>query len=337
MEKVCVLGAGSWGSALALVLADKGIEVEMWTRSEEQALEISSTGVNSDYLPEIKFPKNLKVTTDIEKAVNGGEKIISAVPSQAFRSVCRQIKPYINKGQVIINVAKGIEKGTGLRLSEVFKEEFPENCFVVLSGPSHAEEVARKIPTTVVVASEDLNIAEDVQDMFMTPEFRVYTNRDIIGVELGGAFKNIIAFGAGICDGMGYGDNTKAALITRGIAEISRLGVEMGAQLATFSGLSGIGDLIVTCTSMHSRNRRAGILVGEGKSIDEALEEVKMVVEGVTATEVGHELAQKFAIEVPITNAIYSIIDEGKDPKTVGIALMMRQKKHEVEELIKVK
>lgn len=334
MEKVCVLGAGSWGSALALVLAKKGYEVCMWTRHSDQAKEINKSRENMAYLPGIIFPENLNLTSDIEEAVKGCNMIVSAVPSQAFRSTCKTIKPFINEDQIIIDVAKGLEKGTGHRLSEVFKEELPNNPYVVLSGPSHAEEVARDIPTTVVVASEDINIAERVQDLFMAQAFRVYTNPDIVGVELGGAFKNIIAFGAGICDGIGYGDNAKAALMTRGISEMSRLGVAMGADMTTFAGLSGIGDLIVTCTSMHSRNRRAGILIGQGKTLQETLDEVKMVVEGITATEVAYEVAKKLGVDVPITNAIYAVLDEGKNPKEVGIELMVRQKKHEMEEII---
>jgi glycerol-3-phosphate dehydrogenase (NAD(P)+) len=334
VEKVCVLGAGSWGSALALVLAKKGYEVCMWTRHSDQAEEINKTRENTAYLPGIIFPENLNLTSDIEEAVKGCNMIVSAVPSQAFRSTCKTIKPFINEDQIIIDVAKGLEKGTGLRLSEVFKDELPNNPYVVLSGPSHAEEVARDIPTTVVVASEDIKIAEKVQDLFMAQAFRVYTNPDIVGVELGGAFKNIIAFGAGICDGIGYGDNAKAALMTRGISEMSRLGVAMGANMTTFAGLSGIGDLIVTCTSMHSRNRRAGILIGQGKTLKETLDEVKMVVEGITATEVAYEVAKKLGVDVPITNAIFAVLDQGKNPKEVGIELMVRQKKHEMEEII---
>ena len=259
MEKVCVLGAGSWGTALALVVAKKGYNVSMWTLNEEQCNKINKDKENIDYLPGVVIPDNIVVTTNIEEAVKDGTIIVLAVPSQAIRSVCKQIKPFVKDKQILVDVAKGLEKGTGLRLSDVCNQELPNNKYVVLSGPSHAEEVSRDIPTTVVVSSEDIHIAEIVQDIFMSPKFRVYTNPDVVGVELGGALKNIIAFGAGICDGLGYGDNAKAALMTRGIKEIGRLGVAMGAKASTFSGLSGIGDLIVTCTSMHSRNRRAGI------------------------------------------------------------------------------
>ena len=334
MEKVCVLGTGSWGSALGLTLAKKGYEVSMWTLSEEQADKINKTKENIDYLPGVLFPNNMTVTTNIQESVVNSEVIVLAVPSQAIRSVCNQIKPFIKDEQIIVDVAKGLEKGSGLRLSEVVEQELPNNPYVTLSGPSHAEEVARDIPTTVVVASTDLDIAQKVQDIFMSPKFRVYTNPDIVGVELGGALKNIVAFGAGICDGLGLGDNSKAALMTRGIREISRLGVAMGADASTFSGLSGIGDLIVTCTSMHSRNRRAGILIGQGKSLEETLAEVKMVVEGITATEVAYEVSKKLNVDMPITNAIYSILHSNLNPNEVVIDLMMRNKTHEMEEIV---
>ena len=334
MEKVCVLGTGSWGSALGLTLAKKGYEVSMWTLSEEQAYKINKTKENIDYLPGVLFPNNMTVTTNLEESVVNSTVIVLAVPSQAIRSVCNQIKPFIKDEQIIVDVAKGLEKGTGLRLSEVVEQELPNNPYVTLSGPSHAEEVARDIPTTVVVASTDLDIAQKVQDIFMSPKFRVYTNPDIVGVELGGALKNIVAFGAGICDGLGLGDNSKAALMTRGIREISRLGVAMGADASTFSGLSGIGDLIVTCTSMHSRNRRAGILIGQGKSLEETLAEVKMVVEGITATEVAYEVSKKLNVDMPITNAIYSILHSNLNPNEVVIDLMMRNKTHEMEEIV---
>ena len=337
MEKVCILGTGSWGSALGLTLAKKGYEVSMWTLSEEQAIRVNETRENIDYLPGVLFPNNMVVTTSLEDAVVNSSIIVLAVPSQAIRSICNQIKSFVKDEQIIVDVAKGLERGTGLRLSEVVKEELPNNPYVTLSGPSHAEEVARDIPTTVVVASTNIEVAQRVQDIFMSPKFRVYTNPDIVGVELGGALKNIIAFGAGICDGLGLGDNSKAALMTRGIREISRLGIAMGADASTFSGLSGIGDLIVTCTSMHSRNRRAGILIGQGKSVEETLEEVKMVVEGITATEVAYEVSKKLNVDMPITNAIYSILHSNLNPNEVVIDLMMRNKTHEMEEIVNEK
>ena len=334
MEKVCVLGAGSWGSALGLVVAKKGYEVNMWTLNEEQAIKINKTRENIDYLPGVLFPNNITLTTNIEDAVKHSKIIVLAVPSQAIRSVSKQIKPFVKDHQILVDVAKGLEKGTGLRLSQVCEQELPNNPYVTLSGPSHAEEVAKDIPTTVVVASSNLDIAQMVQDIFMSPKFRVYTNPDIVGVELGGALKNIIAFGAGMCDGLGYGDNAKAALMTRGIHEIGRLGAAMGANSSTFSGLSGIGDLIVTCTSMHSRNRRAGILIGQGKSLEETLDEVKMVVEGITATEVAYEVAKELNIDMPITNAIYSVLHNGNNPNEVVTELMMRNKTHEMEDVV---
>lgn len=337
MEKVCVLGAGSWGSALALVLAKKGYEVIMWTLSKEQSDKINKTKENIDYLPGILLPNNISVTTNIEEAVKDSKIIVLAVPSQAIRSISSQIKSFIKDEQILVDVAKGLEKGSGLRLSEVCKQELPNNPYVAFSGPSHAEEVAKDIPTTVVVASKDLKVAQIVQDIFMSPKFRVYTNPDIVGVELGGALKNIIAFGAGICDGLGLGDNSKAALMTRGIREISRLGEAMGANVSTFTGLSGIGDLIVTCTSMHSRNRRAGILIGQGKSLDETLKEIKMVVEGITATEVAYEVAKKLNVDMPITNAIYSVLYKGLNANEVVIELMTRNKTHEMEEIVNEK
>ncbi|MGL5314882.1 MAG: NAD(P)H-dependent glycerol-3-phosphate dehydrogenase [Peptostreptococcaceae bacterium] len=334
MEKICVLGAGSWGSALSLVLAKKGYDVSLWTLNEEQADKMNKTKENIDYLPGVLFPNNIKVTTNLEESVKSSKIVLLAVPSQAIRSVCKQIKPFLTDEQILVDVAKGLEKGTGLRLSEVCKEELPNNPYVTLSGPSHAEEVAKDIPTTVVVASEDLDVAQTVQDVFMSPKFRVYTNPDIVGVELGGALKNIIAFGAGICDGLGLGDNAKAALMTRGIREIGRLGAAMGADASTFAGLSGIGDLIVTCTSMHSRNRRAGILIGQGKSLEETLKEVKMVVEGITATEVAYSVAKELNVDMPITNAIYSVLHDGANANEVVIELMMRNKTHEMEEVV---
>ena len=334
MQKMCVIGAGSWGSALALSLYKNNHKVFMWTRDIEQVEEIRTTKINSKFLPGIVFPKDLIVSNDLEEVILDSEIIVLAVPSQAVRSVCKQIKPYVKDNQILVDVAKGLEKGTGLRLSDVVKEELPNNPYVVLSGPSHAEEVSRYMPTTLVAACEDIKYAQKVQDIFMSPSIRVYTNPDLIGVELGGALKNIIAFGAGMCDGLGYGDNTKAALMTRGIAEIGRLGVAMGADVNTFTGLSGIGDLIVTCTSMHSRNRRAGILMGQGKSLQETLDEVQMVVEGITATEVAYKISRELNIDMPITEAIYSVLYQGANPNEAVLELMTRSKKHEMEEVV---
>ncbi|MEG0050834.1 MAG: NAD(P)H-dependent glycerol-3-phosphate dehydrogenase [Terrisporobacter sp.] len=334
MDKMCVIGAGSWGSALALSLHKNGHKVYVWTREVEQAEEIKNTRENSRFLPGIIFPEDLVVSNDLKEVLKDSKIIVLGVPSQAIRSVCKQIKPFIDDSQILVDVAKGLEKGTGLRLSQVAREELPNNPYVTLSGPSHAEEVSRFLPTTLVAACEDIKSAEIVQDAFMSPTLRVYTNPDKVGVELGGALKNIIAFGAGMCDGLGYGDNTKAALMTRGIAEIGRLGVAMGAKVNTFTGLSGIGDLIVTCTSMHSRNRRAGILMGQGKSLQETLDEVKMVVEGITATEVAYKVSRELNIDMPITKAIYSVLYEGANPEVAVSELMTRNKKHEMEETV---
>ena len=334
MQKMCVIGAGSWGSALALSLHKNNHKVFMWTRDVEQVEEIHKTKINSKFLPGVVFPEDLIVSNDLQEVIVDSEIIVLAVPSQAVRSVCKQIKPYVKDNQILVDVAKGLEKGTGMRLSDVAKEELPNNPYVALSGPSHAEEVSRYMPTTLVAACEDIKYAQKVQDIFMNPFLRVYTNPDLIGVELGGALKNIIAFGAGMCDGLGYGDNTKAALMTRGIAEIGRLGVAMGADVNTFTGLSGIGDLIVTCTSMHSRNRRAGILMGQGKSLQETLDEVQMVVEGITATEVAYKISRDLNIDMPITEAIYSVLYQGANPNEAVSELMTRSKKHEMEEVV---
>lgn len=334
MQKMCVIGAGSWGSALALSLHKNNHQVFMWTRDVDQVEEIRDTKENSKFLPGVIFPDDLIVSNDLEEVIKDSEVVVLAVPSQAVRSVSKQIKPFIKENQILVDVAKGLEKGTGLRLSDVVKEELPNNPYVALSGPSHAEEVSKFMPTTLVAACEEIEYAQKVQDIFMSPHLRVYTNPDIIGVELGGALKNIIAFGAGMCDGLGYGDNTKAALMTRGIAEIGRLGVAMGANVNTFTGLAGIGDLIVTCTSMHSRNRRAGILMGQGKSLQETLDEVQMVVEGITATEVAYKVSRELNIDMPITEAIYSVLYQGANPNEAVLELMTRSKKHEMEEVV---
>ena len=269
MSKVCVLGAGSWGTALASVLDENGHEVLIWARRQDQVDEINNKNTNEKYLPGVKLSESLKASSRIDQVVGGAEFIVLAVPSQQIRSVCKEIADKIGPDQVLVNVAKGIEKDTSKRISEVCLEVLPKNPYCMLSGPSHAEEVSKKMPTALVAASELVDISQRVQDLFMNEYLRVYTNTDMIGVELGGTTKNIIAFGAGILDGMGYGDNSKAALMTRGRAEISRFGVALGADISTFSGLSGIGDLIVTCTSMHSRNRRAGILIGQGYSLED--------------------------------------------------------------------
>lgn len=332
-EKICILGGGSWGTALSILLAKKGKNVDLWVRNKDQFEDMNNNRINNKYLPEIPLPKNLNLVNDLEEAVKGKDIVILAVSTHGVRYILESIEKYVNTKQVIVNVAKGIENETLFRVSEIVKEILPDNKFVCLSGPSHAEEVAKDIPTTVVSSSEDLVIAEYIQDIFMTPNFRVYTNKDLIGVELGGALKNIIALGAGISDGLGYGDNTKAALMTRGISEMARLGKAMGADLSTFWGLAGIGDLIVTCTSMHSRNRRAGILIGKGKTTQDAEKEIGMVVEGVKTTKSAYMLSQQYKVDLPITKELYRVIYEDNDVKGSVPNLMERDRKHEMENI----
>ncbi len=333
-SSIAVLGAGSWGTALALLLYGKGHHVNLWMRDKEQRDEIRQTGENKQYLPNVSIPEELNLLTDLEEAVKNVDVILTTVPSQAVRGVLQQISPYINSNQVIVNASKGLEQKTLLRISEVVEAVLPGQSYVALTGPSHAEEVCKEMPTTIVVASKERKTAEYIQDIFITPTFRVYTNPDLIGVELGGALKNVIAFGAGIADGLGFGDNAKAAIMTRGIREIARLGKAMGANLATFAGLTGIGDLMVTCTSMHSRNRRAGILIGEGKSLDETLKEIGMVVEGITTTQAAYQLAKECSIEMPITEEIYRILYEGTNARDAVTNLMTRTRTHELEEIV---
>lgn len=334
LTRIGVLGGGSWGTALSVLLAKKGEDVSLWIRNEKQVNEIKVSKVNEKYLPGILMPENLKISNDLKESILDKDIILLAVPTHSVRDLLNLIKNYIKENQVIVNVAKGIEIDTLLRVSEIVGEILPSNKFVCLSGPSHAEEVAVDIPTTVVSSSTDKKTSEYIQDVFMTSNFRVYTNPDLIGVELGGALKNIIALGAGISDGLGYGDNTKAALMTRGITEMARLGKEMGASLSTFWGLSGIGDLIVTCTSMHSRNRRAGILIGEGRTTDEAIEKVGMVVEGIRTTNSAFKLAKKYKIDMPITKELYKVLYQNEDVNESVPNLMGRDKKHEMENLL---
>lgn len=329
-NNISVIGSGGWGTAVAALLKNNGNNVILWSWKEEESIAIKENNENKEFLPGVKLPEGIEYTSDLKYAVESADLLVFASPSHAIKATAKQVKQYI-KNTPIVNISKGFEKEGLKRLSEVIKEE----CNVpvaVLSGPSHAEEVGKGIPTTVVVASEDKELASKIQDMFMSPSFRVYTSEDVIGVEIGGALKNIIALCAGISDGMGLGDNTKAALMTRGLAEITRLGLAMGANPKTFAGLSGIGDLIVTCTSMHSRNRRAGILIGKGITVDKALEEVHTVVEGVFATECAYFLAKKFNVEMPITEAAYNVLFEGEVPSSVVSKLMQRTKKNEEEE-----
>lgn len=330
---VSVIGAGSMGTAVSVLLSKNGHSVKMWSFLKDEVDMINQLREQKDKLPGVRIPDNVVCTGDLEESLSDAELVVLVIPSQTIRQNAKSIAKYIKDRKAFACFSKGLEEDTGLRLSQVIQQEIPLAVPVALSGPCHAEELGRNIPSAYVAACEDLEVAEFVQDVFMTSGFRVYTNPDIIGVELGGATKNVIALCAGISDGLGYGDNTKAALMTRGLTEITRLGVALGANKQTFAGLAGIGDLIVTCTSMHSRNRRAGILIGQGNSLKEALDEIKMVVEGVTTTRAAYTLAMKNDISMPITTEAYRVLFEGKNPRQAVGELMMRDKKHEIEEV----
>ncbi len=329
MKKVTVMGSGSWGTALAIMLQNNGHSVMLWARRKEQIAEMQEINENKQYLPNTQFPEGLELTADKELALRHGEIIILAVPSKAVRQSAMDFAPYLANGQVIVNVAKGLEEGSLKRLSEVIRECIPQCDVATLSGPSHAEEVAKGIPTICLVASPDEEVAKMVQNEFANSRFRLYTNTDEIGVEMGAALKNVMALAAGMSDGLGFGDNTKAAIMTRGITEMARLGIAVGGKRDTFGGISGIGDLIVTCTSMHSRNRRAGILLGQGKSLEETLAEIKMVVEGVNTVKAACDLAHREQVELPITEAIYAVLFKGKDREQAVLELMNRENKAE--------
>lgn len=328
-RKIAVMGAGSWGTALAVALSANDHEVRLWGRNQSMMEEMQKDRENRKYLPEVILSDSIQCTSAAADALRGAEIAVYVVPAQSFRSTFETTKEFLGAETIVVNCAKGIETGTLKRISEIAQEILPDVRFAVLSGPSHAEEVGRKLPTTLVAASSDLRIAEQVQDAFMSEFLRVYTNDDVAGVEIGGALKNIIALGAGISDGMGYGDNAKAALMTRAMAEISRLGEKLGAQKSTFMGLAGIGDLIVTCTSMHSRNRRCGILIGEGVPPEEATKQVGMVVEGMYTTEAAWEMAQQNHIEMPITEQLYQVIKGTVSGPDAVRNLMLRSKKQE--------
>lgn len=329
MKKVGVIGAGSWGTALAITLSVKGHQVNIWDINPEHVQEMKVNRENVRYLPDIKFNDNLNIVDTVEEAIAGADVVLFSAPAQFFRGALDSAMPYLKPEMILVNVAKGIEQKTLKRMSEIAAEKLPNARYAVLSGPSHAEEVGREMPTTVAVASTDLALAEEVQEIFMTERFRVYTTQDVVGVELGGSLKNIIALGAGISDGMGFGDNAKAALMTRGLAETKRLGVKLGADPATFAGLTGVGDLIVTCTSMHSRNRRCGIMIGEGMDPKEATEKVGMVVEGMFTTESAYDLAVREGVDMPITTALYNVINGRIDAREALEMLMGRDKRHE--------
>lgn len=329
--KVAVIGSGGWGTALAMLLLENGNDVTLWSYTEEESKVLRETGENP-MLKGVPLPKELKLTTDLD-CVAGCGVVVLATPSFAVRSTARQMAPHLTAGTVVVSVSKGIEKETSTTLTEAIHEELGLDYPVVaLSGPSHAEEVGRGVPTAVVSASKDQKAAELVQDLFMSPRFRVYASDDVTGVELAAALKNVIALCAGCCDGMGCGDNTKAALMTRGLTEIARLGVAMGGRKETFAGLAGVGDLIVTCTSMHSRNRRCGILIGKGMEPAQAVKEIGAVVEGYYAAANAKTLADKLGVEMPIAAAAYEVLYHGKDPKVVLQELMTREKKHEIED-----
>lgn len=329
--KITVLGSGGWGTALSLLLLDNGNDVTLWSFLEKEAQVLKETRENP-MLKGVPLPEALKITSSMD-ALADSELVVLATPSFAVRETARKARPLLREDAVVVSVAKGIEKDTALCLTQVIEEELQgKGRVVALSGPSHAEEVGRRVPTGCVAASRDMAAAELVQDVFMSPRFRVYTNSDVLGVELGAALKNVLALCCGVSDGMGLGDNTKALLMTRGMTEMARLGVALGGRKETFAGLSGMGDLIVTCTSMHSRNRRCGILIGQGKNVQEAMKEVGATVEGYYAALSAHQLAEKAGVEMPICQSAYRVLYEGQDVREVIDALMNRNKKREVDE-----
>ena len=333
MAKISVIGSGGWGIALTILLHKNRHDLTIWSFDKREAEELKTTRENKTKLPNILLPEDIKVTDDLKEAVDNKDVLILAVPSKAIRSVSKSLKDIIKDNQIIVNVAKGLEEDTLKTMTDIIEEELKgKNPQVaVLSGPSHAEEVGKGIPTTCVVSAHNKELALYLQNIFMNPSFRVYTSPDMIGVEIGGALKNVIALAAGIADGLNYGDNTKAALITRGIKEISLLGVAMGGEQSTFYGLTGLGDLIVTCASMHSRNRRAGILLGQGKTLDEAIKEVNMVVEGVYSAKSALMAAKKYNVEIPIIEQVNAVLFENKNAAEAVNELMIRDKKLEIQ------
>lgn len=326
MKRISLLGAGSWGTALAILLANNGHEVTLWSALETEITLLRTKREHVDRLPGVKLPDNIMISDNLEEACTDKDLIVFSVASPYVRSTAKQCAAYMKPGQVIVNVGKGIEESTLMTLTEVLSEELPMAEVTVLSGPSHAEEVSKGIPTTVVVGAEKKATAAFIQDIFMNEVFRVYISSDIVSIELGGALKNVIALAAGMVDGLGFGDNTKAALITRGIAEMTRLGVTMGGKKETLSGLSGLGDLIVTCTSTHSRNHNAGELIGKGYSMDEAMAEVKQVVEGVYSAKAARKLAKKYQVSMPIIEAVNQVLFEGKSAKEATVELLTRDR-----------
>ena len=333
MANIGIIGAGSWGIALSVLLHNNGHKITVWSILEDEIMMLNTEHEHKDKLPGVKLPEDMVFTTDLKAAIEGKDILVLAVPSPFTRSTSHNMKKYVSEGQIIVNVAKGIEEKSLMTLSQIIKEEIEQADVAVLSGPSHAEEVGRGIPTTIVVGAKTKETAEYIQNVFMSDVFRVYISPDVLGIELGAALKNVVALAAGIADGLGYGDNTKAALITRGITEIARLGTAMGGKFETFCGLSGIGDLIVTCASMHSRNRRAGILIGQGKTMEEAMAEVKMVVEGVYSAKAAMELAKKYGVELPIIEQVNEVLFNHKPAAEAVKDLMIRDKKLEHQDL----
>lgn len=331
MANISVLGAGSWGLGLALLLNNNGHNVTVWSVLNDEVVMLQTEREHKRCLPGVRIPDSITISGDTANVINNADVLVLAVASPYTRSTAKLIAPFVKEGQIIVNVAKGVEEHTLLTLCQIVEEEISQAKVAVLSGPSHAEEVSRGIPTTCVIGAHEKNTAEYLQNIFMSDVFRVYTSPDMLGICIGGALKNVIALAAGIADGLGYGDNTKAALITRGNAEITRLGVAMGANPHTFSGLSGIGDLIVTCASMHSRNRRAGILIGKGYTKDQAMEEVQMVVEGVFSAKAALELSKKYNIEMPIVEQVNKVLFEDKPAAEAVKELMLRDKKIEID------
>ena len=329
MANVGVLGAGSWGTALSVLLHDNGHHVTIWSIDANEVKMLDEKREHELKLPGVKLAEDMVITGNMEEAIHGKDFLVLAVPSPFTRATARSMKPYVAEGQIIVDVAKGIEESTLMTLSQQIEEEIPQADVAVLSGPSHAEEVGRRLPTTCVIGAKTQKTAEYLQSMFISRVFRVYTSPDILGIELGGSLKNVIALAAGIADGLGYGDNTKAALITRGIAEISRLGVKMGGKIESFTGLTGIGDLIVTCASVHSRNRKAGYLIGKGLTMEEAMNEVKMVVEGVYSAKAAAKLAEKYEVSMPIVEEVNKVLFEGKSPAQAVDDLMQRESRSE--------
>lgn len=329
MANVGVLGAGSWGTALSVLLSDNGHEVTVWSIDENEVNMLNEKREHELKLPGVKLPDDMVITGNMRLAIQGKDFLVLAVPSPFTRSTARKMSPMVAEGQIIVDVAKGIEESTLMTLSRQIEQEIPQADVAVLSGPSHAEEVGRRLPTTCVIGAKTRKTAEYLQSMFISNVFRVYTSPDILGIELGGSLKNVIALAAGIADGLGYGDNTKAALITRGIAEIARLGVKMGGKIESFTGLTGIGDLIVTCASVHSRNRKAGYLIGQGMSMQEAMDEVKMVVEGVYSAKAAAKLAKEYDVSMPIVEEVNAVLFEGKSPAEAVNDLMMRESRSE--------